>query len=85
MIVSGPGDDRDFCRDWWRGRAASVELAAAGVVRMAANYFLAGCRVAGSLPDSVRRRQWPRLSSLQLSPANGGALGPDDARRTRKI
>src|ERR1035438_9318819 len=35
--------------------AATVELAGADVVRVAANYLLAGSRVAGAVPDSVRR------------------------------
>src|ERR1017187_1740247 len=87
MDFPGPTDDRDFHRDWRRSRAASVELAAADVVRMAANYLLAGCRTAGSLPDSVRRRRlwWSWLSSLQFSAANGRPLGADDARGAREV
>src|SRR5207247_6134715 len=57
-LDSTTGDHRDggLHRNWRRTGDASVELAAADVVRMAANYLLAGCRTAGSVPDSVRRR-----------------------------
>src|SRR5437764_3180846 len=61
-----PGDPA-LCLHWRRNSDASVELAAAGAVRMAANYLLAGCGTAGSVPHSVRRRCWPGLSSLQFS------------------
>ena len=37
--------------------------------------------VAGSLPDSVRRRERPWLSSSKFPPPDGGAMGADDARR----
>src|ERR1700676_981947 len=85
MDFPGPAAGRDFHRDWRRSGAASMELAAAGVVRMAANYLLAGCRTAGSLPDSVWRQRWARLSSLQFSEANVRALGTDDARGAREV
>ena len=73
--------------DWRRSGDAFVELESAGVVRMAANYLLAGSRTAGSLPDSVRRLWYACawLSSLQFSAANGRALGADDAGGTGKI
>src|ERR1700730_12459240 len=85
MNFSGPTGYRDFHRAWRRTRAAPVELAAADVVRMAANYLLAGSRTAGSLPDSVWRLWWSWLSSLQFSAANGRALGADDARGAREV
>src|SRR5207244_13639910 len=64
---------------------ASGELESADVVRIAANYLLAGCRTAGSVPDSVRRRYWSLLSSLQFSAANGRTLATDDARGARQV
>src|SRR5439155_21906473 len=76
--------NRGFHRDWWRSGDAFVELESAGVVRMAANYLLAGSRTVCSLQDSVRRPGYACLSSLQFSEANGRALGADDAGRTRK-
>ena len=86
-IFLAPGDCgvRDVHLDRRRSGAASVELAAAGVVRMAANHLLAGSRTAGSLPDPVRRLWSWWLPSLQFSAANGRALGADDARGAGKI
>src|SRR6266446_4079129 len=87
MDFSGPASatrDRAFHLDWRRTCHASLELAAADAVRMAANYLLASYRAAGSLPDSVRRLEW-RRSSLQIRAANGRALGADDARGAREV
>src|SRR5580704_4962521 len=68
---------------------ASLELAAAFAVRMAANHLLASLRTAGSVPDSVRRLGWSSWPSLQYAAANipayGRALGEDDARRAREV
>src|SRR6266705_3135894 len=79
--------DRGFHLDWWRSGDAFVELESAGVVRMAANYLLAGSRTVRSLPDSVRRPWYACawLSSLQFSEANGRALGADDAGGAREV
>src|SRR5580692_12430440 len=93
MDFSGPTSntgDPAFHLDWWGTRHASLELAAADVVRMAANYLLAGCRIAGSMPDSVRRLEWwQSWPSLQYAatnrPAHGRALGEDDARGARGV
>src|SRR5258706_3829176 len=52
---SGDRGDGGLHRDWRKRRYASVELAGAGVVRIAAGYLLAGYRTAGSLPNSFRR------------------------------
>src|SRR6266566_5082563 len=83
----GATGNGDFHLDWWRSGDAFVELESAGVVRMAANYLLAGSRTVRSLPDSVRRPgyacAWP--SSLKFSEANGRALGADDARGAREV
>src|SRR5271166_6262241 len=76
---SGAGGNRAFHFHWRRTGDASLELAAAVVVRMAANYLLAGGGIAGAVPDSVRRRRWARVSSIELPAADGGALGADDA------
>src|ERR1019366_578216 len=85
-LFCGPTDARAFHRDWRRSCTATVELAGADVVRMAANHLLAGSRTAGSVPDSVRRlwrgRRW---LSLQISTAHGRALGADDARGAREV
>src|SRR5271157_3365026 len=85
MVFYCPTVDRAFHRDWRRIGEAPVELAAAGVVRMAANHVLAGPRTAASLPDSVRRpwRSW--FWWIQFSAANERALGPDDARGAREV
>src|ERR1700686_4063616 len=85
MDFPSPTDGRDFHRDWRRSGAASVELAAASVVRMAGNHVLASCRTAGSLPDSVWRQRWAQLPSLQFSEANVRALGADDTRGAREV
>src|ERR1041384_5791117 len=71
------------------GSEASVELACAGVVRVAATHVLASTRPVGSLQDSVRRlwRWRRRQTSLKRrttrwpgnAGANGGAVGADDA------
>lgn len=85
-----PGDRGDDpIRLHWRSAGdASLELAAAVAVRMAANYFLAGARTAAALPNSVWRAWHAWLSSFwhafQDAPANGRAVGADDAGRTRK-
>src|SRR5882724_3001461 len=84
---SGPTSatsDGAFHLAWRRTCHASLELAAADAVRMAANYLLAGYRTAGSLPDSVRKLEW-RRSSLQIRAENGRALGTDDARGAREV
>src|SRR6266404_7486471 len=92
MDFSGPTSatsDGPFHLDWRRTGHASLELAAADAVRMAADYLLAGCRTAGSLPDSVRRLEWSWQSTLQYAaahgPAHGRALGADDARGAREV
>src|ERR1700722_6554351 len=85
MDFPGPAAGRHFYRYWRRSSAASMELTAAGVVRMAANYLLAGRRTAGSLPDSLRRQRRGRVSSLQFSEANVRALETDDARGAREV
>src|SRR5580704_17907283 len=92
MDLSGPlsGTCNSACRLAWRRIGhASLELAAAFAVRMAANHLLASLRTAGSVSDSVRRLGWSSWPSLQYAPANrpahGRALGEDDARRTRKV
>src|SRR5271169_3694001 len=80
-----PTGDRRFPRDWRRSGDASVELAVADAVRMAANYLLAGVRTTGSVPDSVRRLGWSRRSSLQFSTAHGREVGAHDARGAREV
>src|SRR5450759_4668071 len=80
-----PRGDGDFRRDWRRIGDAVVELAAAAVVRMAANHLLAGSRTAGSVPDPVWRPGQFWLSRLQFPAANGRALGADDARGAREV
>lgn len=77
--------DRYFRGNWRRTGAASLELAAALVVWMAANYVLASHRPAGSVPDSVRRIWWPGIASLEFPAANGRTLGADDAGGAREI
>src|SRR6267378_780030 len=87
MDSSGPTSatrDGAFHLAWRRTGHASLELAAADAVRVAANYLLAGCRTAGSLPDPVRGLEWWR-SSLQTWAADGRALGADDGRGTREV
>ena len=71
--ASGDSGGGDFHHHWWRSGDAFVELESAGVVRMAANYLLAGSRTVRSLPDSVRRPGYACawLPSLQFSMANG--------------
>src|SRR6266699_1807907 len=73
---------------WRRNCTATVESAAADVVRMAANNVLAGSRTDRSLPDLVRGPWYSWLSSFQYafqcSAANGRAVGADDTGRTRK-
>src|SRR5580692_5342573 len=93
MDFSGPTSatrDPAFHLDWRRTGDASVELAAAHAVRMAANYRLASDRTAGPLPDSVRRlerrRSWPALQNAAANGrAHGRALGEDDARGAREV
>src|ERR1035438_8049921 len=82
---AGDSGDAAIYRHRRRNSAATVELAATGVVRMAANYLLAGSRTAGSLPDSVRRLWWSWLSSLQFPAGNGRALGTHDARGAGEV
>ena len=86
MVFSGPADpagNRGVHRDRRRSGDAVVELAAAGGVRVPADYLLAGDRAAGSVPDSVRRPWRPRLAWPQ-SEADVRTLGEDDARRARE-
>src|SRR6266496_6051007 len=71
---SATGDPGDGDLHLYRRRSgyAFVELAGANVIRVAANYLLAGDRIAGSLPNSVRRLwPWWRWAS-QFASANGG-------------
>src|SRR5271154_2629546 len=82
---SGADSNRAFHSDRRRTDNASVELAAAAAVRMAAGHLLAGFRIAGALPDFIRGREWPRLWPLQFPPAHLRALRSDDARRAREI
>src|SRR6266480_4849951 len=67
---------------------AFVELAAAGVVRMAANHVLAGAGTAASLPDSVRRPWCSWFSSFEYAfqdaATHGRAVGANDGGRARK-
>src|SRR5580700_11309854 len=68
---------------------ASMELAGADAVRMAAHYLLAGSWTAGSLPNSRWRPWHSRLSSLRRPAPNkrahGRTLGEDDARGAREV
>src|ERR1700720_3590803 len=91
MDFSGPISctrDGAFRLAWRRTGDASLELADAASLRMAPDYFLAGFRIAGSLPNSVRKLGWPR-PALQYAPANarahGRALGENDTRGERKV
>src|SRR5947208_3307825 len=91
MDLDGSAGDRrdDLIRVHWRRAGdASLELAAAAAVRLAANYVLAGAWTAAALPDLVRGAWCSRLASFQYAfqdeTANGRAVGADDAGRTRK-
>src|SRR5580693_9169989 len=92
MDLSGPiSGTRNgaFCLAWWRAGHASLELAAAFAVRMAANYLLASLRTAGSVPDTVRwlgRSSWLSLQYAAANfPTHGRALGTDDAGGAREV
>jgi hypothetical protein len=56
----------------------TVELAVAAALQLATDYFLAGARTSGAVPDPLRRIWAPRWLSLQFPPPDGRALGPHD-------
>src|SRR5580700_10548534 len=84
-----PAGNRAFHLDWRRAGDASVELAGAVGLWMAANYFLAGGWTAGPLPNPGRRPWRAGLSSLRRPASNkrahGRTLGKNDAGGAREV
>src|SRR5271165_1450730 len=84
MDLPGPaGDSGDGAvyRGRRRSGAASVELVAAGALRLAPDHPLAGAWHPGAVPGPVWRVRWtPRVSPFELSPPHVRALGTNDAR-----
>src|ERR1039457_1192441 len=83
-LCCGSAGGGAFRLDWRRRGGASVGLAIAVAVRLAASYLLAGSRAACPLPDSVRElwRSWPR--SFPFAAKDQPMLGTDDARGARE-
>src|SRR5438270_10136250 len=77
MVLSGSGGDRRFYFHRWRSGDAALELAAAGIIWMAAHHLLAGARVVALVPDSVWRLGTCRASRARLPawPNDTGGAG----------
>src|SRR5262245_40899036 len=73
-----PAADPGVHRHRRRDGAATLELAAAAVVRLAPDHPLAGTWDSRAVPDPVRRAWAPRLPWLRVPPAHGRALGVHD-------
>jgi len=70
---------------------AALELAATVLIRMEADFLLAGVSAAGPMPDPVRgpwysalRARYTAASPREGQAANRRAVGADDPRRARK-
>src|SRR5215471_14036115 len=79
MDLPGSAGDAAIYRRGRCHRAAPVEFATAGAVRMARDYFLAGARDSGAVPSPFRRTWRSGFLSLQFPPPLGRALGVNDA------
>ena len=79
-----PGDSGVY-RDRRRISHASVELAAAAPLRLAADYLLASGWNSGAMPDSLRRIWTSRFRPFQIPSPHGRTLGAHDPGRAGTI